>query len=101
MRRWGELVLRHRKVVMLLWLVVAAAGISVTGTVNNRLTFSFSLPGQPGNEAANKIIEAFHNGGNASPLIPPVTLPAGQKITGHENAVAKSFAAIASADPQH
>ena len=100
MRRWGELVLRHRKVVMLLWLVVAVAGISVTGTVNNRLTVDFSLPGQPGDEAANKIIEAFHNGGNTSPLIATVTLPAGQKITGHEDAVAKSFAAIASADPQ-
>src|SRR5215212_8849974 len=99
MRRWGELVLRHRRIVMLVWLVVAIAGISVTSTVNDRLTVDFSLPGQPGDEAANKIIEEFHNGGNTSPLIATVTLPSGQTITGNEDAVAKAFAAIGSADP--
>ena len=84
MRRWGELVLRHRKIVMVIWALVAIAGISVTSTVNDRLTVDFSLPGQPGDEAANKIIEAFHNGGNTSPLIATITLPAGQTITGNE-----------------
>ena len=99
MRRWGEWVLRHRKIVMLVWLVVAVAGISVTSTVNNRLTVDFSLPGQPGDEAANKIIAAYHNGGNTSPLIATVTLPAGQTISGNEDAVAKAFASISQADP--
>jgi RND superfamily putative drug exporter len=99
MRRWGELVLRHRKIVMVLWALVAIAGISVTSTVNNRLTVDFSLPGQPGDEAANKIIEAFHNGGNTSPMIATITLPAGQTVTGHEQEVAKAFAAVGSADP--
>src|SRR5215213_986420 len=101
MRRWGELVLRHRKIVMLVRLVLAIAGISVTSTVNDRLTVDFSLPGQPGDEAANKIIEEFHNGGNTSPLIATITLPAGQTISGNEEAVAKAFAAIGSADPGH
>jgi RND superfamily putative drug exporter len=100
MRRLGELVLRHRKIVMVFWALVAIAGISVTSTVNDRLTVDFSLPGQPGDEAANKIIEAFHNGGNTSPLIATVTLPAGQTITGNEDAVAKAFAAISTADPK-
>jgi RND superfamily putative drug exporter len=101
MRRWGELVLRHRKIVMVIWALVAIAGISVTSTVNDRLTVDFSLPGQPGDEAANKIIEAFHNGGNTSPLISTITLPAGQTITGNEETVAKAFAAITTADPGH
>jgi putative drug exporter of the RND superfamily len=99
MRRWGDLVLRHRKLVMVAWAVIAIAGISVTSTVNDRLTVDFSLPGQPGDEAANKIIEAFHNGGNTSPLIATVTMPAGETITGHEDAVAQAFAAISRADP--
>jgi putative drug exporter of the RND superfamily len=97
MRRWGELVLRHRRVVMLIWVVVAVAGIAVTGKVNDRLTVDFSLPGQPGDKAANQIIAAFHNGGNTSPLIATVTLPAGQTITGHEDEVAQTFASITSA----
>jgi RND superfamily putative drug exporter len=98
MRGWGELVLRHRRIVMLVWLVVAVAGIAVTGKVNDRLTVDFSLPGQPGDKAANQIIEAFHNGGNTSPLIATVTLPNGEKLTGHEDEVAKAFASLAGAD---
>ena len=98
MRRWGEHVLRHRRLVMLAWLIVAVAGIAVTGKVNDRLTVDFSLPGQPGDKAANQIIEAFHNGGNTSPLIATVTLPNGEAITGHEGEVAKAFASLAGAD---
>jgi RND superfamily putative drug exporter len=97
MRRLGELVLRHRRIVMVVWLLIAVAGVSVTGTVNNRLTVDFSLPGQPGDAAANKIIEQFHNGGNTSPMIATVTLPQGQTITGHEDEVAKAFASLGSA----
>jgi len=98
MRRLGEVVLHHRKLVMLLWLVIAVAGISVTSTVNNRLTVDFSLPGQPGDEAANKIIEAFHNGGNTSPLLVTVTMPEGETVSGNEAEVAKAFASVTSAD---
>jgi RND superfamily putative drug exporter len=97
MRRWGELVLRHRRIVMLLWVVIAIAGISVTSTVNSRLTVDFSLPGQPGDTAANKIIGAFHNGGNTTPLLATITMPAGQTITGHEAEVGRAFASVASA----
>jgi putative drug exporter of the RND superfamily len=98
MRRLGELVLRHRRIVMVVWLLVAVAGVSVTGTVNNRLTVDFSLPGQPGDAAANKIIDQFHNGGNTSPMIATVTMPAGQTLTGHEAEVAKAFAALGSTE---
>jgi putative drug exporter of the RND superfamily len=100
MRRWGELVLRHRRIVMVAWLVVAVAGIAVTGKVNDRLTVDFSLPGQPGDTAANQIIATYHNGGNTSPLIATVTLPPGQTISGNESEVAKAFASIETADPQ-
>jgi RND superfamily putative drug exporter len=100
MRRWGELVLRHRWVIVIGWLVVAVAGGAVVSTVSDRMTVNFSLPGQPGDTAANEIIAAFHNGGNTSPLIATVTLPAGQTITGHEAEVAKAFATLGSANPK-
>jgi RND superfamily putative drug exporter len=100
MRRWGELVLRHRLVIVIGWMIIAVAGGAVTGTVSDRMTVNFSLPGQPGDKAANEIIAAFHNGGNTSPLIATVTLPAGQTISGHEAEVAQAFASIGSADPQ-
>jgi putative drug exporter of the RND superfamily len=97
MRRLAELVLRHRLVVVAFWALVTVAGIAVTGTVNDRTTVNFSLPGQPGDTAANKIIAEFHNGGNTSPLLATVTLTQGQTITGHEAEVTKAFASLGSA----
>jgi RND superfamily putative drug exporter len=99
MRRWGELVLRHRGLIVIAWALVLVAGGAVSSTVSDRMTVNFSLPGQPGDEAANKIIALYHNGGNTAPLIATVTMPEGQTITGNEDAVAKAFAGIATAVP--
>ncbi len=99
MRRLGELVLRHRVIIVIAWAVILVAGGAVSGTVSDRMTVNFSLPGQPGDEAANKIIAAYHNGGNTAPLIATVTMPEGETITGNEDEVAKAFASIATAVP--
>ncbi len=101
MRRLAEIVLRHRLVIVIAWVLVFLAGGVVSSTVADRMTVNFSLPGQPGDKAANQIIAAFHNGGNTAPLIATVTLPEGQTITGNEDEVAKAFAAVATADPEH
>ena len=97
MRRLAELVLRHRFLVMALWVVIAVAGGAVTSTVNNRTTVNFSLPGQPGDTAANKIVAAFHNGGNTTPLLVTVTMPQGQTVAGNEAKVTRAFASAAAA----
>ncbi len=65
--------LRHRKRVMVGWLLVAVAGMVATSTVNDRLTVDFSLPGQPGTETAAQITEAYGNGGSTVPLLVTVT----------------------------
>jgi RND superfamily putative drug exporter len=94
MRAWAEFVLRHRRWVMVFWLVVMVAGGMVSSKTSDRMTVDFSLPGQPGTEAADKIIAAVHNGGNTTPMLVSVTVPAGQTVTGNEDAVAKVFAAV-------
>jgi RND superfamily putative drug exporter len=94
MRRWAEFVLRHRRLVMLFWLLVIVVGAAVSSTVNNRLTVDFSLPGQPGTQAAAKIKALVGNGGDTNPYVVTVTVPAGQKVTGNEAAVEKTFAAV-------
>ncbi|HET7432898.1 MAG TPA: MMPL family transporter [Nocardioides sp.] len=99
MRRWGELVLRHRALIVIGWALILVAGGAVSSTVSDRMTVSFSLPGQPGDEAANKIIALYHNGGNTAPLIATVTMPQGETITGNEDAVAKAFASVATSVP--
>ena len=86
--------LRHRKLVVLGWLLVTIAGVSVTSTVNNRLTVDFSLPGQPGTEAAAKIIKAYGNGGKTQPLLVAVTMPDGKKVAGSEKQIGDAFASV-------
>src|SRR3954466_4530212 len=99
MRRWAEFVLRHRRLVMLFWLLVIIVGAGVSSTVNNRLTVDFSLPGQPGTEAAHKIKALFGNGGDTNPYVVTVTMPAGKTITGNEPAVAGVFDGVAKGIP--
>jgi putative drug exporter of the RND superfamily len=98
MRRWAEFILRHRRWVMVFWLLVIIGGAGAAGTVSDRLTVDFSLPGQPGTEAAHKIKALVGNGGDTSPYIVTVTMPAGQTITGHENDVARTFQALEKSD---
>src|SRR3954463_10317156 len=99
MRRWAEFLLRHRRLVMLFWLLVIIVGAGVSSTVNNRLTVDFSLPGQPGTEAAHKIKALFGNGGDTNPYVVTVTMPAGKTITGNEAAVADTFKAVTDTVP--
>jgi RND superfamily putative drug exporter len=100
MRGWAEFVLRHRKWVVGFWGLIVVFGIVAAGKTADRLTVDFSLPGQPGTEAANKIQDLFGNGGNTSPYVLTVTMPAGQKITGHEPEIAKTFTAVAATVPR-
>ncbi|MBZ5738874.1 MMPL family transporter [Nocardioides mangrovi] len=98
MRALGEWVLRHRRLVMVGWLLITVVGMSVTSTVNNRLTVDFSLPGQPGTETAAKIVQAYGNGGSTVPLLVTVTMPEGQTVTGNEQAIGDAFASVTKAD---
>ena len=99
MRRLAEIVLAHRRLVILFWALVFVAGASVAGKTSERLTVDFSLPGQPGTDAALAINQAVGNGGNTSPLVATVTLPDGAVLTGNERQVARAFAAVEDADP--
>jgi RND superfamily putative drug exporter len=95
MRRWAEFVLSHRKSVVGFWAVVLIAGMLLAGKTTSRLTIDFSLPGQPGTETAHKIKQAFGNGGDTSPYIVTVTMPAGKTVTGNESQVANTFSTVA------
>jgi RND superfamily putative drug exporter len=99
MRRFAELVLHHRVAVAIGWVVLVIAGFAAVKPTNDRLTVDFFLPGQPGTEAAQKIIADFGNGGNSSPDIVVLSAPAGQKVTGHEQELAATFAAVQKSAP--
>jgi RND superfamily putative drug exporter len=99
MTRWAEFILRHRKAVVAFWGIVLVAGVALAGKTTDRLTIDFSLPGQPGTETAMEIKKVFGNGGDTSPYIVTVTMPAGQTISGHEADVAKVFDSVGGAVP--
>ncbi|MCW2764727.1 MAG: rane protein [Nocardioides sp.] len=99
MRAWAEFVLRHRRWVMVFWLVIMVAGGISAGKTSDRLTIDFSLPGQPGTQAADMIVKAVGNGGNTTPMLATVTMPEGQTITGNEDAIAKAFEAVGAGVP--
>jgi putative drug exporter of the RND superfamily len=94
MQRLAEFVLGHRRWVLAFWGLVLVAGIALAGKTTDRLTVDFSLPGQPGTQTADKIKAALGNGGDTSPYLVSVTLPAGQQVTGHEAAVATAFKSV-------
>ncbi|MFZ0668653.1 MAG: MMPL family transporter [Acidimicrobiales bacterium] len=97
--RLAALVLRHRRIVMGIWLVLLVLGGTAAGQVSKRLSFDFSLPGQPGYETASKIIGIWGNGGDQPPSILVVTAPAGQTISGDSAAVGSAFAGAARSEP--
>jgi RND superfamily putative drug exporter len=98
--RLAGFVLHHRKRVMAAWGVLFLAGMVASGAVSNRLSFDFSLPGQPGFETAKQTIAAFGNGGDQAPAIEVVSVPAGHTVAGDAAGIAAAFNAARLAQPQ-
>jgi len=69
MKRLTDLVLRHRALVALAWLVVAVAGAATASTTVDRLSYDFALPGQAAYETNEQIIDTFGGGGLNDPLL--------------------------------
>jgi RND superfamily putative drug exporter len=99
MRRIAELVLHHRRLVAVGWLVIVVVGVMLTGKTNERLVIDFSLPGQPGTETANQIDREFEAGGKTAPYLVTITMPEGQTVAGNEAAIADAFAETADKVP--
>jgi putative drug exporter of the RND superfamily len=76
--RW---VLTHKRTVLVTWLVLAIAGIAASGPATKALDPEFSVPGKEGWETNVAISERYRGtGGNTTPLLPVVTLPAGRSV---------------------
>jgi putative drug exporter of the RND superfamily len=92
-------VLRHKALVTLFWVVVAAAGIMTVSGTTHRMTNSFAMPGQAF-RVDNQIAREYGNGGSQAPFVPVLTAPPGQRITGRAAVSAgHAFAALAKAIP--
>ena len=77
--RW---VLAHKRIVVIFWVVVTLIGMASAGSATKSLKQKFSVPGKEGWVTNEQIAHDFHGtGGNSAPLLPVVTLPAGQSVS--------------------
>jgi RND superfamily putative drug exporter len=87
--RWA---LAHRRFVIVAWMLVLLAGAAGASHVSKRLTFDFSLPGQPGYETARQIERVYGNGGENPPAVVVLTVPPGHTVRGEQAQIAQAFA---------
>lgn len=80
MTRLTRWVLRHGRLVVLVWLLLAIAGAAGSSQATKALTQQYSAPGREGYEANQAIAAQYGNGGNEAPLLVVVTLPAGVTV---------------------
>ena len=74
--RW---VLGHKRTVVVFWVVLTLIGMASAGSATKALKQKFSVPGKEGYVTNVAIASHFRGeGGQASPLMPVVTLPPGQ-----------------------
>ncbi|MGA8210978.1 MAG: MMPL family transporter [Nocardioidaceae bacterium] len=95
MEQFARLVLRHRRVVVAVWLVLFLAGGVAAGRLSDRLTFDFSLPGQPGDNAEKALMSDF-GVSTADTLVPVLTVPEGETVAGHRDDVRRISEAVRS-----
>jgi RND superfamily putative drug exporter len=70
-----RLVLRHKRIVVILWLVLAVVGFATAGQATNALSKTFNLPGKEGFDVSLQIANQYGNGGLSNPVVPVITLP--------------------------
>ena len=74
-----RVVLRHKLIVVLVWLGVAVAGVLTVGATAAGMTNNAAMPGNA-YLVDSQIVRTYGNGGGTAPLVPVVTTPAGTRI---------------------
>src|SRR4051812_46918520 len=100
MTRLAGFVLRHRRLVIVFWLLLLVAGGAGSGQLSHRLKVDFSLPGHPGYETAKTTLRDYGNGAQTPPSILTVTAPAGETAKADAATIAKSIDRVRAAAPQ-
>ncbi|MFZ2502489.1 MAG: MMPL family transporter [Nocardioides sp.] len=98
MERFARTVLRHRRLVSGMWLVLFVLGGWSASQLSERLTFDFSLPGQPGNTAEQQIIESY-GVSTSDTYVAVVTVPVGESVLDRRGDVAAVYQAVERAVP--
>src|SRR3954468_666958 len=76
--RW---VLAHKRIVVAAWIVLTIAGIAASGPASKAMNQKFTVPGKEGWETNVSIAQRYGGDPAGNPLLPVVTLPAGQTVS--------------------
>jgi RND superfamily putative drug exporter len=98
--RLASWVLRHRRLVIVFWLVMLVAGGAGAGHLSSRLSVDFSLPGQPGYETSKKILHSYGNGAQSPPSLLAVTVPPRGSVQHDAATIAAGFQSLRAHDPR-
>ncbi len=77
MTRW---VLAHKRLVSLGWVLITLVGMATIGSSVGAFSTKFSVPGREGFTTNDSILRLYHQGGRNAPLVPVVSLPAGETV---------------------
>lgn len=72
--------LRHKRLVVLAWVLMAVLGAALATTTLNRLTHTLATPGTAGYDANAHMMRTFGVDGNEQPTIAVLTLPANEDM---------------------
>src|SRR3954447_13430393 len=92
MERFARLVMRHRRIVSGIWLALFVGGPLSVSPLGNRWSLDFSLPGQPGDNAEQQLIDTY-GVSTFDSYIAVVTVPEGQTVQENKDSIAKVFSA--------
>jgi putative drug exporter of the RND superfamily len=77
MGAFTDLVVRRRRLVGLLWLLALLLGGYASAILSGHLSMSFEIPGTGSDVADSAIVAKYGTGGDGTPLVPVIRLPAG------------------------
>ncbi|MCW2868044.1 MAG: conserved rane protein of unknown function [Marmoricola sp.] len=98
MERLARIVIRHRLVVSLFWLVAFGCGAVASGQLGDRLTFDFSLPGQPGDTAEKQLVRDY-GVSSFDTFVAVVKVPAGKTVQGSSREIGQVLDAAVKQTP--
>jgi RND superfamily putative drug exporter len=98
MQRFARLVMHHRRVVSAVWVALFIGGLLSVSPLGDRWSLDFSLPGQPGDNAEQELVDTY-GVSTFDSYIAVVTVPEGDTVEASKDAVAAVIDAAVAAVP--
>jgi len=90
--------MHHRRIVSAFWALLFLGGMFSASQLSDRLSLDFSLPGQPGDDAEQQLIETY-GVSTFDTYVAVVTVPEGETVEESSDAVAEVIATAVAAVP--